>query len=1214
MFCFILILLRFFFVSLSFSSIFIFLLCSVFPLLFIFVITNLTNPTILFCLQLFLVPLLNLFKRWASLKLHTLTFGKSFDRRQTSLCISAKKSRLKNFTILPKLVICLAVLFLAKTNESSPKQIGICKTLVNQEFFTLESVLTGENLREVEIRHLLSLYALSKTKHTSHRSFFQFLIILSGDVSLNPGPVRHPCSSCLKPVAKNHRAILCDNCDLWAHIKCENISTKIYAEMANSNKQLNFICSSCILNQLPFPEGFMINDEESQVTSTQKDFSFLDDDMDELKNTRGLKIAHLNTNGLLSKLDYLKIMLNGTFFDIFAVSETKLDANILDDEIKIDGYVSYRLDRNRHGGGVLFYVNNQLESHLLKHLTDSKYESLWIKVCLDKTKPIFLSVVYRPPSKGSDLESTDQLCAYLKECDSKLPQIKEVFICGDFNCNMMSRYALSSKIKDLCSSLSLKQLIEEPTRVTPHSSTLLDLIMTNSVNISKAGVIDPGVSDHSLVYVIRKFKRPKGEPKIIRVRSFKNFVDDDFLRDLRNSDWSYFLNLTDLDQSCDIFNSIVKTVADKHAPFVTHKIKGKIEAWVTNDLLQAIKERNYFKKKANQTKSIIDWNNFTQKRNQVNNMKNTLKQDYFNTLLTDNAKRPKQLWKTLKTLVPNGKNTTTSVKRLVTEDGIDVTCPKGIADHFNNFFANVGVTLASKFSTDTSKVNPPVSDKLFNFSKTNTKCVQDHIKDLKNGKATGLDGIGSRILKAGAPVLSIYLSKIFNCSLATGYVPKCWKMKRVSPVHKGDVKTDPSNFRPISILPIPMKIFEKIVHDQVSTFIKENTFLNDRQSGFRKLFSTTTAVLDVSENILEQLDKNNFVGAVLIDLKKAFDTVDHKILLKKLWCYGFQNQSFDWFESYLTDRQQLTLVNNIMSDLLHEDVYGVPQGSVLGPLLFLLYIDDIKSVIQNAYCHLYADDTIIVKGASDPDSLIASLERELSNVDHWLSINKMTINTKKTEVIFFGNKAHLKKLDNKTVRYLDTPLKRKDKVKYLGVLFDEKMQWKYQIKNITQKASLKLGKIKAIASFLTPHTKKLLVNALVMPYFHYCSPAWSNAAPFRLSKINKKVVDASVFLGREDNYSIYNMLDKDISLLTFKALNNIAPNYLCSKIQMAKNCHSHNTRRAAKNHLQIPSSNTKFGMRTFAYRASKLWNDLPNELLDIKSLLKFKTSVKDFFN
>ena len=143
------------------------------------------------------------------------------------------------------------------------------------------------------------------------------------------------------------------------------------------------------------------------------------------------------------------------------------------------------------------------------------------------------------------------------------------------------------------------------------------------------------------------------------------------------------------------------------------------------------------------------------------------------------------------------------------------------------------------------------------------------------------------------------------------------------------------------------------------------------------------------------MNKNKFVGAVLIDLKKAFVTVDHKILLKKLWCYGFQNQSFEWFESYLTSRQQLTLLNNVESDLRHEDAYGVPQGSVLGPLLFLLYINDIKSVIQNSYCHLYADDTIILKSASDPDSLISNLERELLNVDQWLSIKKMTVNTKK---------------------------------------------------------------------------------------------------------------------------------------------------------------------------------------------------------------------------
>jgi hypothetical protein len=326
-----------------------------------------------------------------------------------------------------------------------------------------------------------------------------------------------------------------------------------------------------------------------------------------------------------------------------------------------------------------------------------------------------------------------------------------------------------------------------------------------------------------------------------------------------------------------------------------------------------------------------------------------------------------------------------------------------------------------------------------------------------------------------------------------------------------------------------------------------------------------------------------------------------------------QDQSFDWFHSYLSDRQQLTLINNVESDLLHEDVYGVPQGSVLGPLLFLLYINDLKSVIENSYCHLYADDTIVINSASDPDVLVENLERELVKVDQWLSINKMTINTKKTEVIFFGNESKLKKLDSKTVRYLGTPLETKAKVKYLGVLFDQKMQWKYQINNIAIKTNLKLSKIKSVASVLTDHTKKLLVNALVMPYFHYCSPAWSNAAPFRLQRLNKRVVAASNFLGRKEDYTLKQLLDKDLSVLIFKALHEISPEYMSSKLVMTKNSHTHNTRRASTNQLQIPSAKTKFGQMTFSYRAAKLWSGLPLHILDTWSLLKFKTSANDLF-
>ena len=396
-----------------------------------------------------------------------------------------------------------------------------------------------------------------------------------------------------------------------------------------------------------------------------------------------------------------------------------------------------------------------------------------------------------------------------------------------------------------------------------------------------------------------------------------------------------------------------------------------------------------------------------------------------------------------------------------------------------------------------------------------------------------------------------------------------------------------------------MKIFEKLVHEQISTFICQHDYLNERQSGFRKLFSTATAVVDVSDFILTELDNKKFVCSVLIDLKKAFDTVDHKILLKKLWCFGLRGNAFNWFESYLKDRMQLTLINNTESDLLQEDVYGVPQGSVLGPLLFLLYIDDLKSVIKLGYHHLYADDTIIIISHENLDTLTSQVETELSHIDLWLKNNKMTINTDKTETIFFGNHSQLKKVENKTVNYMGIPLKRSEKVKYLGVIFDQKMQWEDHIKNVNQKILFKYSKIKAIASSLTPHTKKLLINALVMPYLNYCSSAWASATQGRLGKLEKRLKNVHSFLGKESSFCLKDLLNKNDAILVFKAMNHIAPDYMCSKFMLAKNSHSHRTRGATKNRITLPMVNTGFGQNTFSSRAAKVWNVLPDHIYDL---------------
>ena len=724
-------------------------------------------------------------------------------------------------------------------------------------------------------------------------------------------------------------------------------------------------------------------------------------------------------------------------------------------------------------------------------------------------------------------------------------------------------------------------------------------------------------------------------------------------------------------------------------------------------------------------------------------------------------------WSGIKSII-NVSAPKTKIPEALELNGKTITNPAKIANSFNNFFGSIAQKVENNIITThksfTDYLKTPNEKSLF-LTPTTANEIKNIINELNSKKTSGPGSIPTEILKLTNNIISKPLSEIINLSFESGIFPSMLKCSKIIPIYKKGENTSINSYRPISLLSNISKIIEKLIHSRTYSFLNKYKCIYDLQFGFRNRHSTNHALIQITEKIRKAEDDNNFACGVFVDLQKAFDTVNHNILLQKLKYYGirgtplawftsflqqrtqtvsingdlsekltvthgvpqgsvlgpllfllyindlhlaiqhsvihhfaddtnmllvgkslkkikkyinhdmsllchwlkanklslntskteiilFRSQhkqinkklnfrlsgqkiklsksvkylglildeyltweshinflkaklsrsvgmlakirhyvpqetlktiffaifnshisygaqiwSLEWFESYLTGRQQLTLLNNVESDLLHEDAYGVPQGSVLGPLLFLLYINDIKSVIQNSYCHLYADDTIIVKSASDPDSLISSLERELLNVDQWLSINKMTVNTKKTEVIFFGNKSRLKKLDNKTVKYLGTPLERKKEAKYLGVIFDEKMQWSSQISNITKKVNFKLGKIKSVASFLTSHTKKLLVNALVMPYFHYCSPAWSSAAPFRLRKVDKKVVDASNFLGRKDNYSIYNVINKDMSLLIFKALNNLAPNYICSKINMARNSHSHNTRGAAKNHL-----------------------------------------------
>ena len=960
------------------------------------------------------------------------------------------------------------------------------------------------------------------------------------------------------------------------------------------------------MSELPSNE-FSFSDE-----STPIDPQVDSDEVFNLSNMRGLKIGHLNTNGLLNKIDDIRILLGQSQLDILALCESKLTHEISDIDVSIPNYNLFRLDRDRHGGGVLIYCHTNFSMSVLPKLNSRTYESLWVKIKQKKQKPFYISVTYRSPSVPDPINYTKGLFQYLKSSIRSLPPGSEFFCVGDFNIDMSSANALTSLAKDFSRSCNLTQLIHSPTRITEHSSTIIDLIFSNCSHIAMSGSISCGLSDHNLIYCCKKFQKQRYIPQTISFRNFKNFDKASYISDLQNADWTQFFLAMDVDSATEIFNTNLLAAADKLAPVIQRRVKGKHSPWITEDLIKAIRERDYLLKRASISKDAIDWDAFKRKRNSVTRLKNELKGTYYRNALRENKNKPKELWKKVKEFIPDG--STSSITDLTCEDGTVVSDKKSIANQFNTFFVNIGANLASKFHQQgTSHISiKPVKDS-FHFQPFSLKNANKILNSLSTKKSTGLDGVSVRLLKEGSSVLADKLLFIFNLSISSGSIPKLWKVKRVSPIFKSGNKDEAGNYRPVSVASTPMKILEKLVYDQFMAFILHNNILHNNQSGFRSGFSTSSAAIDVKETIIKYLQHHKFVCAVLIDLSKAFDTVDHSILLKKLFCYGFHDLAFDWCQSYLLGSKQQVSFDNILSDLADEKPFGVPHGSVLGPLFFLLYINDINSAVRNSYFHLYADDTIIIQAHNSSDSLISNMETELTGIHDWFHKNKLTPNKKKCEAIFFTNQRNSKKCDDLMIKFNGDDLETKQSVKYLGIHFDNKLSWSKHIKETKRKINHKLAKIRPLARFLDSEDVYMLIRSFIFPYIHYCSPVWSSAATHLMCKLQSSCDKTKLFSRNIPTIDVRKRVNFDIAILTFKSLHNLTPSYLSNMVTLSSQNHHYNTRHAASSNLLHTFTPNKLSTQSIKFVAPHVWNDLPHELKSEQSLLLFKNKCRKLF-
>ena len=557
-----------------------------------------------------------------------------------------------------------------------------------------------------------------------------------------------------------------------------------------------------------------------------------------------------------------------------------------------------------------------------------------------------------------------------------------------------------------------------------------------------------------------------------------------------------------------------------------------------------------------------------------------------------------------------------------------------MANEFNNYFTSIGNELGSKFD-EHNNVKCPCNSvcsnqysnctvNKFRFSAISPQFVFDQIRNMQNSKSPGLDKFNVRLLKLAGPLISNCLAHICNLSLSGSKFPDEWKKAKVTPIYKSGDKTDVGNYRPISVLPIISKIIERAIHDQLYLYLSNAGILSNAQSGFRSNHSTSTTLHDVQDYILKNMDNGYATGVIFIDLKKAFDTVDHDILIKKLKHYGIDNRELSWFKSYLENRSQTVNVNSTLSDFQPINI-GIPQGSILGPLLFIIFVNCLPCVVQECKTVMYADDTSLMYKAKNVSDLQNQLKSCLSKVADWFKANKLTLNVDKTKFMIFGTSRTLGKFHDIQLTYNNNIIERVDEFKYLGVKLDSNLSWSAHVDYLCKNVSKRTGIIKRMKYFLPHQTIVMLSNALVIPHFDYGSTVWSNfSAEFqnKVQVLHNSL--ARIILSADIRTPINEMMEtlqwvkldkrwhEQLLLIVFKCLRNMSPSYLSSQFEFVHDNHSHLTRNHTSNTLVVPKFTSNSGLRTFHVRAAYAWNNLPSnvrsELLNM-TVRQFKSQI-----
>ncbi|MCP3900406.1 MAG: RNA-directed DNA polymerase [Desulfobacteraceae bacterium] len=933
-----------------------------------------------------------------------------------------------------------------------------------------------------------------------------------------------------------------------------------------------------------------------------------------------LSLCHVNIRSLKSrdrfgfvyKMLHIKKELT-TKIDIITVSETWLSNQDNSALYTLKGYQKpFRRDREAINGpigygGVLAWVSNTVACKRRRDLELENIEAMWLELRASNNK-ILLCIAYRPPTKQDFWEVLQQNIDIVNQTPGT-----KVLLTGDFNSDPDT--VEGQKMSTFTYVNNMTTHIAQPTRISPTSQSVLDQIISNIPQMIKSTSVSDGpisTNDHCTVYAKILFRTRKQKAYTHIMWDYRNADFQTFRKDISQFDWDSLLNVEDVDIAAELWTDKVLDIAKKSVPNKAVTIRPNDKPWYSNTLRKLCRQKHRLHKRAKALNTGEAWAAFRHIRNNYFRNISCAKRYYDSTKyasLMNDKKNPKKWWSIAK-LVYKSNDAFESIPPLEVENAI-ITDDLAKATEFNNFFLKASCL-------DDSDAHLPPLNNLFDvgLDKINitTKDVKDQLQCLDTSKAYGPDGISPKLLKEGGSALAKSLTELFKLSLHLHKVPKIWKQANVIPIHKKDSANLCNNYRPISLLSAVAKVMERVVFKYVYNYFKDNFVISLFQSGFLPGRSTVTQLIDVYHAFTKAVDEGKEIRVVFLDISKAFDRVWHKGLIYKLQKCGIKAPLLLWFVDYLSDRVQRVVINGQKSAWGRIQA-GVPQGSVLGPLLFLIFINDITNIINNCNIRLFADDTCLFVEVDNRNQTANDINSDLLAITNWSNRWLVTFSPTKTKALTISNK-HDAAL-NPELEFMGNIIEEVDSHPYLGLRFSNDLKWKSHIDDIAKNARKKLNILIPLKMKVDRASLDSMYHSFILPSMEYANIIWGGSYDNDIDKLENIHLEAMRLItgatARSNILRVYkeyggstikSRTDQATLKMLFKIINGKAPLYLCDILNNLKGKSNYVTRNKTK--IRVPYCRLETFKRSFFPRSISLWNDLSETTRLSDSLNSFR--------